>query len=47
MCLREGTSDQRRFQRAINKHGNPRVRTLLVEASWRLMQRLVSNYGPR
>src|SRR5438876_11489798 len=31
-------SDQRRFQGSINKHGNPRLRTVLVEASWRLMQ---------
>jgi len=38
MCPREDTSDQRRFQGAINKHGNPRVRVVLVEASWRLMQ---------
>jgi transposase len=38
MCPREDSSNQRRFQGAINKHGNPRVRTPLVEASWRLMQ---------
>jgi transposase len=38
MCPREDTSAQRRFQGAINKHGNPRVRTVLVEASWRLVQ---------
>lgn len=38
MCPREDTSDQRRFQGSINKHGNPRVRTVLVEASWRLVQ---------
>jgi transposase len=38
MCPREDTSDQRRFQGSINKHGNPRVRAVLVEASWRLMQ---------
>ena len=31
-------SDQRRFQGSINKHGNPRLRTVLVEASWRLIQ---------
>jgi transposase len=37
MCPREDSSDQRRFQGAINKHGNPRVRTVLVEASWRLV----------
>jgi transposase len=38
MCPREDSSDQRRFQGSINKHGNPRVRTVLVEASWRLVQ---------
>jgi transposase len=38
MCPREDTSDQRRFQGSINKHGNPRVRSVLVEASWRLIQ---------
>ena len=27
MCPREDSSDRRRFQGAINKHGNPRVRT--------------------
>jgi transposase len=38
MCPREDTSDQRRFQGSINKHGNPRVRTVLVETAWRLIQ---------
>ena len=38
MCPREDSSDQRRFQGSINKHGNPRVRSVLVEASWRLVQ---------
>jgi transposase len=38
MCPREDTSNQRRFQGSINKHGNPRVRTVLVEASWRLVK---------
>jgi len=38
MCPREDSSAQRRFQGSINKHDNPRVRTVLVEASWRLMQ---------
>ena len=37
MCPREDSSAQRRFQGAINKHGNPRVRPALVEASWRLV----------
>jgi transposase len=38
MCPKEDSSDQRRFQGSINKHGNPRVRNVLVEASWRLVQ---------
>jgi len=38
MCPREDSSNQRRFQGSINKHGNPRVRVALVEASWRLIQ---------
>jgi len=38
MCPKEDSSDQRRFQGSINKHGNPRVRCALVEASWRLIQ---------
>jgi len=38
MCPREDSSDQRRFQGSINKHGNPRIRAVLVEASWRLIQ---------
>ena len=38
MCPCEDSSDQRRFQGAITKHGNPRVRTPLVEAAWRLLR---------
>ena len=38
MCPREDSSAQRRFQGSITKHGNPRVRTPLVEASWRLIR---------
>ena len=38
MCPREDTSADRRFQGSINKHGNPRVRTVLVETAWRLVQ---------
>ena len=45
MCPREDSSDQRRFQGSINKHGNRRVRTVLVEASWRLM-RFQPTYKP-
>jgi transposase len=38
MCPREDSSDQRRFQGSINKHGNPRIRCVLVESMWRLVQ---------
>jgi transposase len=37
MCPREDSSDQRRFQGSITRHGNPRVRAVIVEACWRLM----------
>lgn len=36
LCPGEDSSGQRRFQGAINKHGNRRLRPLLVECSWRL-----------
>jgi transposase len=45
MCPCEDSSDQRRFQGSINKHGNPRVRTPLVEATWRLI-RFQPTYKP-
>lgn len=38
LCPSEDSSDQRRRQGAITKHGNPRVRHLLTEAVWRLEQ---------
>jgi hypothetical protein len=38
MCPREDTSHERRFQGSINKHGNPRVRAVLVETAWRLIR---------
>ena len=38
MCPREDTSSDRRFQGSINKHGNPRVRCVLVETMWRFIQ---------
>jgi len=38
MCPREDSSDQRRFQGSINKHGNRRIRPVLIEVSWRLMK---------
>jgi transposase len=34
----EDSSGERRFRGAITKHGNPRVRHILIEASWRLPQ---------
>jgi transposase len=33
----EHSSGQRRLQGSITKHGNPRLRTLLVECAWRLL----------
>jgi transposase len=36
LCPREDTSSQRRFQGSINKHGNRRLRPVLVEGAWRL-----------
>jgi len=36
MCPREDSSDTRRFQGSINKHGNRRLRPVLVECLWRL-----------
>jgi len=37
LCPSENSSDQRRCQGAITKHGNPRVRHLLTEAVWRFV----------
>ena len=37
LCPSEDSSAQRRFQGSINKHGNRRLRPLLIEASWRLL----------
>ncbi len=37
LCPREDTSSQRRFQGSINKHGNRRLRPVLVEGAWRLL----------
>jgi hypothetical protein len=34
----ENSSGERRQRGAITKHGNPRVRHILIEASWRLLQ---------
>lgn len=51
LCPGEDSSGQRRFQGAINKHGNRRLRPLLVECSWRLCffqprYRLVKKWRP-
>jgi transposase len=45
LCPSEHSSDQRRRQGSITKHGNPRVRHYLVEAVWRLLQ-WQPNYPP-
>ena len=36
LCPRENSSSDRRFQGAINKHGNRRLRPVLIECLWRL-----------
>jgi transposase len=38
LCPSEHSSGGKRRQGAINKHGNPRLRHVLVEAVWRLIQ---------
>jgi transposase len=38
LCPSEDSSNQRRRQGSVTKHGNPRVRHLLVEAAWRMLQ---------
>lgn len=38
LCPGENSSGARRNQGAINKHGNPRIRRLLIEAVWRLIR---------
>lgn len=45
LCPSESTSDDRRKQGGINRHGNPRVRHQLIEAVWR-MERWQPNYAP-
>ena len=37
LCPSENSSGERRRQGAVSKHGNPRVRHLLVEAAWRML----------
>ena len=43
LCPSESTSGQRRRLGAITKHGNPRLRRLLVEMAWRI-SRFQPNY---
>lgn len=38
LCPSEHSTGTRRRQGSISKHGNPRLRHLLVEAAWRLLQ---------
>jgi len=37
LCPSEYSSGENRIQGSINKHGNPRIRHLLMEAAWRLV----------
>jgi transposase len=43
LCPSESTSDQRRRLGPITKHGNPRLRRLMVELAWRI-SRFQPNY---
>lgn len=38
LCPGEDSSGERRSQGPINKHGNPRVRHLLIELAWRVIR---------
>lgn len=38
LCPSENSSNQRRRQGSVTKHGNPHVRRLLVEAAWRMLE---------
>jgi transposase len=38
LCPSEASSNNRRHQGSINRHGSPRVRHQLVEAAWRMEQ---------
>jgi len=51
LCPREDSSSERRFQGSINKHGNARLRPVLIECLWRLsvfqpQYRLIKKWGP-
>ena len=45
LCPSEHSSGASRLQGSINRHGNPRLRHLLVEAAWRLL-RYQPSYRP-
>lgn len=45
MCPGVQASGNRRVQGSITKHGNPRIRRLLVEMAWRVV-RFQPDYGP-
>lgn len=38
LCPSEHSSNQRRRQGSVTKHGNPQIRHLLVEAAWRMLE---------
>src|SRR6185437_11967654 len=38
LCPSEHSSGSSRLQGSITRHGNPRIRHLLVEAAWRLLR---------
>jgi transposase len=38
LCPSEHTSDRRRIQGSITKHGNPRLRHMLIECTWLLIR---------
>ena len=38
LCPSEDSSNKRRRQGSVTKHGNPRIRHLLVEAAWRMLE---------
>jgi transposase len=51
LCPREDSSGERHFQGSINKHGNARLRPILIECLWRLsvfqpQYRLIKKWGP-
>jgi len=51
LCPREDSSSERRFQGSINKHGNARLRPVLIECLWRLSRfqpeyRLIKKWRP-